>query len=100
MRRTGEEVAPYIRRQSDIPLGVCAHKVRRLAQVPEFERPEGLHDLRTGVRGAAAVEQPSGRTMSRAVLIIGPPQNAVAAGFIHARGTTSHRETEIHCKLP
>ena len=55
----GEEVAANVVRQRNVGLGVRADQVRRFAQIPEFQRSEGLENLRAGLGGACS--GPAGR---------------------------------------
>ena len=82
MGRAGEKVAAHVVRQRDVGLGVRADQVRRFAQIPEFQRAEGVENLRAGLCGRATIQQAGGFAMPRVVLVIAPPEHAFAARLV------------------
>ena len=83
--RAGEVVAADGRRAAGCPGRRRPHQVRRHPQAPELGRAERLEHLRDGARGAAAVEQAGRLQAACLVLVVAPPQHALAARLVTCR---------------
>ena len=62
----------------------------------ELRRTERLHDLGTGLRAPATIEQSRRGTASGFVGVIGPPDGAVTAGFVHGGRPAGSRKSDVH----
>src|SRR5207245_10173039 len=93
-------VAAPVVGQRYVRSGLGSDQAGRHPQVPEFGGPETLGDLRTGARGATAVEHSGTRTAACDVGVVLPPQHRLAAGLVQGRSTAGEREAEVERRLP
>ena len=99
MRGARVVVAPDVRGQRQVSLRVGADQIRRHAQSPEFRRSERFDDLRAGPRRGAPIEEARRLQSTRLVRVTRPPDDAIAAGLVHAGGAARQAEAQVDRRL-
>src|SRR5207248_371714 len=95
VRRARNIVAAHDVWHRDVFIGRCADEARTQIEIPDLGRAEVLHDLRAGLAGGAAIQNPAGRQTTDRVGPRCPPQRAFTARFIHLQRAVRQSKASV-----
>src|SRR5258706_326488 len=95
MRGAGDVVAADFERHRNVDIRLRAYDAGRHAQVPVLGGAVHFGDLRTGARGAAAVEHAGSHAAARDIGVVLPPDHRVATLLVELALAAGDREAIV-----